>query len=68
MPNIFIERQSSGNYHAIRNETRIAVADTQNECGCKAKRLYPDDPLLAERVEHAKHGNPDHWRRFYPTC
>lgn len=49
MPNIFIERQSSGNYHAIRNETRIAVGTTQNECGCKAKALYP------ERWRHLRH-------------
>jgi hypothetical protein len=68
MPDIFIEKQNEKNWHAIRNSATVATGTTQNECGCKAKKLYPDDPLLAERVENAKRGNPDHWRRLYPTC
>jgi hypothetical protein len=68
MPDIFVEKQSSGKWHAIRNGTTIATGATQNECGCKAKKKHPNDPLLTGRVENAKYGNPDHWRRLYPSC
>ena len=68
MPDIFVEKQGAGKWHAIRNGEGIANGKTQNECGCKAKKKYPDDPLLTGRVDHAKRGNPDHWRRFYPSC
>jgi hypothetical protein len=33
-------------WHAIQNSTTIATGTTQNECGCNAKKKYPDDPLL----------------------
>ncbi len=68
MPDIFIEKQSEGKWHALRNSKPVATGTTQNECGCKAKKKFPNDPLLTGRVEHAKHGNPDDWRRFYPNC
>ena len=68
MPDIFVEKQAEGRWHAIRNGVTIATGTTQNECGCNAKKKYPNDPLLTGRVEHAKHGNPDHWRRLYPEC
>jgi len=68
MPDIFVEKLSRGGWHAIRNSKSIATGATQNECGCNAKKIYPNDPLLTGRVEHAKRGNPDHWRRLYPNC
>lgn len=68
MPDIFVEKQSDGNWHAIRNGKTVETGTTQNECGCNAKKKYPNDPLLTGRVEHAKRGNPDHWRRLYPSC
>ena len=68
MPDIFVEKQSEGKWHAIRNETTVATGTTQNECGCNAKKKYPDDPLLTGRVEHTNRGNPNHWRRLYPDC
>jgi len=68
MPDIFVEKQSEGNWHAIRNGKKVARGTTQYECGCNAKEKYPNDPLLTGRVEHAKRGNPDHWRRLYPNC
>src|ERR1700678_245469 len=58
MPEIFVEKRSEGNWHAIRNEKTIVTGATQNECGCNAKKKYPNEPLLTGRVEHAKRGNP----------
>ena len=68
MPRQSQEKQSEGKWHALRNSKPVATGTTQNECGCKAKKKFPNDPLLTGRVEHAKHGNPDDWRRFYPNC
>jgi len=68
MPDIFVEKQQEGKWHAIRSGIRVASGTTQNECGCRARKRYPNDPLLTGRVEHAKRGNPDHWRRLYPSC
>jgi hypothetical protein len=68
MPEIFVEKQTEGRWHAIRNGITIAMGTTQNECGCNAKKKYPDDTLLTGRVEHTNRGVPDHWRRFYPQC
>ena len=68
MPDIYIEKVSEGKWHAIRNETPVLTGKTQNECGCKAKKRYPNDPLLTGRVENAKYGKPDEWRRLYPNC
>ncbi len=33
MPDIFVEKQSEGKWHGIRNGTTIATGATQNECG-----------------------------------
>jgi hypothetical protein len=68
MPEIFVEKQGEGKWHAIRNSTTIATGTTQNECGCNARKKYPNDTLLTGRIERTNRGNPDHWRRFYPKC
>jgi hypothetical protein len=68
MPDISVEKQGEGRWHAIRSGVQIATGTTQNECGCNARKLYSNEPILTVRVEHTNRGNPDHWRRFYPNC
>ena len=68
MSNIYLERKKrDGGWRARQNKEIIAEGDTQNDVGIAARRVSPDDPILAERVEYTKRGKPDRWRRFYPT-
>jgi hypothetical protein len=67
MSNIYLERKKrEGGWKATQNGITIAEGDTQVETGTAARRVSPDDPILAERVEYTKRGKPDKWRRFYP--
>jgi hypothetical protein len=59
MPDIFVEKQSTGKWHAIRNGRTIATGTTQNEWGCNAKRDTPVTPFLTGQVERTNRGNPD---------
>ena len=61
MAEIFIERQDDGEWHAIRNKQIIARGKTQEETKEAAKRKFPEDTILDERVRHVGHG-PDKWR------
>jgi hypothetical protein len=54
MSNIYLERKKrEGGWRARQNGEVIAEGGTQNDVGIAARRVNPDDPILAERVELA---------------
>jgi hypothetical protein len=65
MSNIFVEREDDGKYTATQNHRAIATGDTQRQTIDRARRVKPDDPVLAERVRDTDVGGRDKWRRVY---
>lgn len=65
MSNIYVEREEDGTYTATQNHRTIATGDTQRETIDRARRVEPDDPVLAERQRYTEGGKPDKWRRVY---
>lgn len=65
MSDIYVEREGDGTYAARQNKRVIADGDTQRQAIDRARRLRPDDPVLAERVRDTKVGGRDKWRRAY---
>jgi hypothetical protein len=67
MSDIFITKPKNGPFRAIQNKRIIATGDTQQQAANKAHSKRPNDLMLAERIRHTDIGNPDKWRRIYPT-
>jgi hypothetical protein len=65
MSNIYVEREDDGTYAARQNKRVIAQGETQRETIDRARRVEPDDPVLAERVRDTRVGGRDKWRRAY---
>jgi hypothetical protein len=65
MSNIYVEREKDGTYTATQNHRTVATGDTQRETIDRARRVEPDDPVLAERVRDTDVGGRDKWRRVY---
>jgi hypothetical protein len=65
MSNIFVEQQEDGTYEATQNHRIIAKGNTQRRTIDRARRVKPDDPVLAERVRDTEAGGRDKWRRVY---
>jgi len=65
MSNIYVEREEDGTYTATQNHRTIATGDTQRETIDRARRVEPDDPVLAERQRYTEGVKPDKWRRVY---
>lgn len=65
MSNIYVEQQKDGTYKATQSRKVIAEGDTQRQAKDRARRVEPDDPVLAERVRDTNVGGRDHWRRVY---
>lgn len=65
MSNIYVEREDNGTYAARQNKHVIATGRTQRDAIDRARRIEPDDPVLAERVRDTKAGGRDKWRRAY---
>lgn len=65
MPNIYIEQQPDASFEANRKGKVVALGDTQKQANDRARRAYPDDPRLAERVRNTEGGSRDKWRRIY---
>jgi hypothetical protein len=65
MSNIYVEQQKDGTYKATQNRQIIAEGDTQRKTIDRARRVEPDDPVLAERVRDTNVGGRDQWRRVY---
>jgi hypothetical protein len=51
--------------HEVGHAQGLATGDTQAQANDRAKRKYPDDPRLAERVRNTESGSRDKWRRIY---
>jgi len=64
MSNIYVE-QHDGTFVATQNKRVIATGDTQRQTIDRARRVEPDDPVLAERVRDTEVGGRDKWRRVY---
>jgi hypothetical protein len=65
MSNIYVEQQPDGTYKATQNHRAIAKGETQRQTIDRARRVEPDDPVLAERVRDTDVGGRDKWRRVY---
>ena len=65
MINIYVEREEDGTYAATQNKRIIATGETQRETIDRARRVKPDDPVLAERIRDTEAGGRDKWRRAY---
>ncbi len=65
MTDILVEQQKDGTYKATQNHRVIAEGDRQRQTIDRARRVKPDDPVLAERVRSTKAGGRDKWRRVY---
>jgi hypothetical protein len=65
MSNIYVEQQEDGTYSATQNHHVIADGKTQRQTIDRARRVKPDDPVLAERVRDTTAGIRDKWRRVY---
>jgi hypothetical protein len=65
MGNIYIERNSAGNYEVKErgNPKPLAVAPTQKQAEQKAAELRPGVAPDVERVKHTDRGHPDQWRK-----
>jgi hypothetical protein len=59
MSDIFVEQQDDGTYEATQNRRVIARGDTQRQTVDRARRVKPDDPVLAERVRNTEVGGRD---------
>ncbi len=66
MSDIFVERRGDGEYVARQGGRVIARGETQEEAALRARRIRPDDSILAERIRDTKRGVRDKWRRVYP--
>jgi hypothetical protein len=65
MSDIFVEQKNDGTYVATQNKRVIAKGETQAQAITRARRVEPNDPVLAERVRNTKRGSRDKWRRAY---
>ena len=65
MSDILVEQQKDGSYEATQNHRVIARGNTQRQTIDRARRVNPDDPVLAERVRDTEAGKRDKWRRVY---
>lgn len=65
MSNIYVEQQEDGSYRATQKHRVIAEGDTQQQTVDRARKVEPDDPVLAERVRNTTAGRRDKWRRVY---
>lgn len=65
MSNIYVEQQPDGTYRATQKHRVIAEGGTQRQTINRARRVEPDDPVLAERVRDTNVGGRDKWRRAY---
>lgn len=65
MSNIYVEQEKDGTYTATQNRRVIAEGGTQRQTIDRARRVEPDDPVLAERVRDTNVGGRDKWRRVY---
>jgi len=63
MANIYVGRESDGSYSATQNQKTIATGDTQRVTIDRARRIRPDDHVLAERIRDTTVGGRDKWRR-----
>jgi hypothetical protein len=65
MSDIYVEREDDGTYVATQKHRTIATGKRQRETIDRARRIKPDDPVLAERQRYTEKGKPDKWRRVY---
>jgi hypothetical protein len=65
MSNIYVEREKDGTYVATQNHQTVATGDTQREAIDRARRVEPEDPVLAKRIRDTKVDGRDKWRRVY---
>lgn len=65
MANIYVEQENDGTYAATQRGEVIATGDTQRQAIDRARKVSPDDPVLAERVRDTEVGGRDKWRRAY---
>jgi hypothetical protein len=62
---VFIEQRKEGDY-AVRkegSERASTVEKTQQGAIEEAKKMFPDTPILVERVRETEAGKPDKWRK-----
>lgn len=65
MSNVYVEREEDGSYVATQSNRTIARGETQRQAIDRARRVSPDDPVLAERIRDTEVGRRDKWRRAY---
>ena len=66
MANIFVEYNVERDlYRALRNKEEICTGETQMECGRRARKMFPDDMIAAERVFNSPRRGPKKWRQMF---
>lgn len=66
MSNIYLELQPDGTYQATQQQCVIAEGETQGQTIDRARRVEPDDPVLAERIRDTSVGGRDKWHLCSP--
>lgn len=62
---VFVEQRQEGDFAVRRegSERASKVTQTQQEAIQVAREMYPNTPLLVERVRETDAGKPDKWRK-----